>query len=239
MDVVVATIAFGMGIDKSNIRYVIHRDMPRSVEGYYQEIGRAGRDGVDSDCVLFYSWADVISYDRFADDAEDDIAERAAAAGARDVPLRRRRRLPAPGARRATSARASPACASSCDLCAGTDLVSESRPVKAARSTSLPRPRKAGDPGGSAGLAGAESKPALSGVEGGLDSELFESLRALRKRIAAEKALPAYCVFSDAVLRALIEVRPRDEVELAAVKGVGRKKAQQYGELFLPALGGR
>ena len=67
-------------------------------------------------------------------------------------------------------------------------------------------------------------------------AELFEELRALRKQLAAERSLPAYCVFSDAVLRALVESRPGDEDALAAVKGVGRKKAAQYAEAFLPLL---
>jgi ATP-dependent DNA helicase RecQ len=220
VDVIVATVAFGMGIDKSNIRYVIHRDMPKSVEGWYQEIGRAGRDGADADCVMFYGWGDVLSYDRFTDGLDAGLAQ-AQQRQTRDhfrqaEALRcRHQALLAHFGERMES------CGTSCDVCSGADpLATAPKPGKAKR----------GSPRG--------SRPPLREevpVEG--EEALYRELKTLRKRLADAKGVPAYVIFSDATLQQMARFRPATEAEFLALSGVGPKKLQQYGDAFLGLLG--
>ena len=226
IEVVCATIAFGMGIDKPDVRFVLHRDMPRSPEAWYQEIGRAGRDGAPADCVLFYSWSDVVRYERSqSGDAGPDAVAQQARLAREMFRLADRsgcRHRAIVGYLGETIA----ACGSSCDHCQGSNIIAEAsrRPPTPGRSTptaarthAAPDPGPAGSPTGDVG-------------------ELRALLKELRLRIAREAGRPRYRVFHDATLDALIEHRPRTPEALLEVHGIGPKKLAEIGAELLATI---
>jgi ATP-dependent DNA helicase RecQ len=231
VDVIVATVAFGMGIDKSNVRFVIHRDMPRDVESWYQEMGRSGRDGLESDCVVFYSWADVKMHERFLNDIDDpEVWHEKRRNTVALFELLESGRCRHQGILAHFDEPMAP-CETSCDVCTGVsvaDRVAEAM-VRHGRSRD---PRKS--PGRRTGIGPPRGSASGGGAPGNRTG--FESLRSLRKHLADQEGVPAYIVFSDKVLVEMLERRPRTPAELLTVPGVGPAKLERYGEAFLQAL---
>ncbi len=224
VQVVVATVAFGMGIDKSNVRWVIHRDMPKDIESWYQEIGRSGRDGVESDCFLFYSWADVKMHERFLSEIDDPEVFRQKRQSTIDLfDLVDRRQCRHQAILRHFDEEMAP-CGTSCDVCSGESL--ESMALDAVKRFGK------GSAGGKKKSRRAVDMPALTST----DQELFESLRTLRKEIADRQGVPAYIVFSDKVLQEMAVMKPATLDQMLDVSGVGPAKLERYGEAFLKAL---
>ncbi len=216
VDVVVATIAFGMGINKPDVRFVIHCDMPRTIESYYQEIGRAGRDGLDSRCILFYSWADVMNYERFLSDHQNP--ELARAMQQKTVQLFRL-------AESKTCRHRSVIwyfgdhienCGGPCDICGEHKL----KDIITVQTHAEEKIRVIVD-------------TSAIKVYGRSDDNLLAILKQKRRQLADEQDVPAYLVFTDAVLLQLAAKRPRTREEMLDIQGIGEMKLKRYGEIFL------
>ena len=320
VQIVVATVAFGMGIDRSNVRFVVHAGAPRSLEHYQQEAGRAGRDGLEADCTLFYSGADFVRWKTMLE-SSGELTEQA-----RALLRQMERYATATGCRHRQLAeyfgdRYGDVACEACDVCLG-ELERAHDPVTLARQV-LSCVARVGQRFGATHVAnvlrghaseqvvarahdqlttyGLLSSASLAEVRGyieqltglgllastddaypvlfltpsgvavlkdaskaagltlvrqrapdrkagrpsarveaeawrDVDRGLFEQLRDVRLQVARARGVPPYVVFHDATLREMARLKPTSVRMLLEVKGVGARKAEDLGELFLEAI---
>jgi ATP-dependent DNA helicase RecQ len=222
--VLVGTIAFGLGINKATVRAVIHLALPKSVEQFYQEAGRAGRDGHPADCILLWRKQDagLLGYfaNKILDAAERDRAWqryhtiRAFAESGRC----RHRQI-------CTHFGETPKWSScgGCDICGAA-------PEWLTATVSPAAARRAAADAGFSGVKAAAAPPS------GSDQGLREYLREWRRMTAKQQETPAFVVLHDTSLDEICRLQPRSVAELLNITGIGERKAKLYGSAILSAL---